>query len=163
MIDPQISDTLEQLEILLEVVDTFGEDQPLSCRNAHVEAWGLFDPLLKKYGNSMDVTERITRVLRFGIQFFGNTIASLVPSVLETLSYSFDQTGYSSCMWIAGKLVQRFGTTEEQAITTSIRSMYDRMSQKTAELLQTTDPRTLPDGAFSSIYYYLSDGTTSCW
>jgi len=140
-----IENTLEQLEILLEIVDTFGEDQPLACQNAHTEAWGLFDPLLKKYGDSTDITERITRVLRFGIQFFGNTIAPLVPSVLETLTLSFEQTGFSSCMWIAGKLVQRFGKAKEPAIKASIRIMYDRMSGKTAQLLQTTDPRTLPD------------------
>ena len=146
--DGESLDTLEQLEVLLEVVDTFGEDQPLACQNAHKEAWGLFDPLLRKYGDSSDITERITRVLRFGIQFFGNTIAALVPSVLETLTLSFDQTGFSSCMWISGKLVQRFGKTKDPAIKASIRIMYDRMSAKTSQLLQVTDPRTLPDGVY---------------
>jgi len=144
----------------METVDTFGEELPAPCRSAPSEAWALFEPLLRNHGKSGAITERVTQVLRFGVHFFGSNLASLVPSVLETLTISFEQSGFSSCMWIAGKIVQRFGNSKEVAILGSIRITYERMSVKSAQLLQTIDPRVLPDGKVAffavSLIYDLS-------
>lgn len=147
-----MTDILEQLEVLLEIVDTFGEELPSACQDASTEAWRLFDPLLRNHGSTGAITERVSRVLRFGIQFFGVNLAPLVPSVLERLTLLFEQTGFSSCMWIAGKLVQRFGNSTDVTISRSLREMFERVSAKTVLILQTADARTLPDGRFNFFY-----------
>jgi transportin-3 len=67
---------MENLETMLHVIRSFGEELPPTCRTTCKDAWDIFDPFLAKYGSNYDVSERTTRVFRHGMTLFG-------PSTLQ--------------------------------------------------------------------------------
>ncbi|KZT44557.1 ARM repeat-containing protein [Sistotremastrum suecicum HHB10207 ss-3] len=140
-----VADYLEQIEAVLHVVDTFGEELPAACQGTCQEIWNLFNPLLQAYGGTYFITERVTRLLRQGLQFFGAAALPVIPSVIETLSISFTTTGFSNCLWVVGKIVQRYGSSRDSVVQQAIKSSYENMSLKVASLLRDNSPTELPD------------------
>ena len=55
---------------MLHVVQSFGEELPNACTNTAHEVYAVLDALLVKYGTFYYITERASRVLRLGMQFF---------------------------------------------------------------------------------------------
>ncbi|KAG6853580.1 hypothetical protein C0991_003104 [Blastosporella zonata] len=139
------NDGLENLEIMLHVIRSFGEDLPAACQNTCQQAWLVFDAFLAKYGSNYDVAERTTRVLRHGISFFGNAALPVASAVVERMSLAFESTGYASYLWIAGKVIDAFGDEENQALRVSFRTLYERSTAKVVSLLQLKSPSDLPD------------------
>jgi transportin-3 len=150
---------LEQLEALLRIVEPFGEDLPPECNNASTEAWSVFEILVTKYGGLYFVLERVTRVLRFGIQFFNINAITVIPSVLATFTASFQKTGLSSCMWIFSKIIQQISESSSPATKQAIRQAYDGMSLKVAALLSSSPAKEHPDskGPYRSLLRYVTD------
>lgn len=131
---------------MLSVIDTFGEELPAACQSTCQEAWSIFDQFLTKYGSDYQMCERATRVLRLGINFFGNAALPMLPSVLSRMSAAFEATGHSSYMWIAGKCIGRFGDNGDVALRTSFKEVYERCSNKLVQLLHDKTPGQIPDG-----------------
>ena len=144
------SDGLENLEAMLSIVQGFGNELPTSCQNSCEEAWAVFDPFLARFGDRYDFAERANRVLRFGLRLFGDSARPVVPSALARMSLSFEATGISSYLWIAGKLVSSFGEDDVGAVRTGLRDLYERATAKVISLLQAKSPRDIPDGMFAS-------------
>ncbi|KAI0348375.1 ARM repeat-containing protein [Trametopsis cervina] len=140
-----VIDALETLEVMLGVIDTFGDELPASCRNTAQEAWAIFDPFIAKYGSDYDVCERITRVLRLGLNFFGTSALSVVPAVLSRMATAFEATGFASYLWIIGKVLGRFGAEESLALQNSFKHAFERASSKLVNLLQIKPPTQIPD------------------
>lgn len=109
----------------------------------------MFDPILRTYGSAFFITERITRLLRQGIHFFGPSALPVVPSVFTALSTSFTATGLSNCLWVVGKMVQRYGGGADPAVLQAIKDSFENMSLKVGTLLRDTSPTELPDSEFS--------------
>jgi len=142
------SDGLENLEVMLHVIQGFGEELPPACQNTCQEAWVIFDRLLAKYGLNYDLAERATRVLRRGIDLFGNTVVPIAPSVIARMSFAFEATGYPSFLWIAGKVLGRFGSEQDPTLKGAIREIFERSTNKVASLLHIKSPGEIPDGKF---------------
>jgi transportin-3 len=140
-----IQDGLEQLEVMLAVVQTFGEVLPDACQNACPEAWIVFDALLIKYGSVYNVADRACRVLRLGIQFFGSSSLPVIPSLLDRMASCFESSGHSSYIWIVGKAVGHFGHEEDLAFRELFKNAYERISTKLLSMLQVQPPRGMPD------------------
>ncbi|KAG5650654.1 hypothetical protein H0H81_011476 [Sphagnurus paluster] len=136
---------LENLEIMLHVIRSFGEDLPVACQGTCEQAWLVFDAFLQKYGSNYDVAERTTRVLRHGISLFGNAALSVASSVVARMSLCFESTGYPSYLWIAGKVIGAFGNEEDLALRGSYRELYERSTHKVVSLLQVKTPGDIPD------------------
>ena len=119
-----LPDALENLEVMLGVVDTFGDELPIACRNSCQEAWLFFDPFIAKYGSDFATCERVTRVLRFALNFFGSTARPVIPSVLASMATSFEATGFASYLWIIGKVVSRYGNEEDATIRVAFKQAY---------------------------------------
>lgn len=145
-------DGLENLEVMLAVVETFGDELPASCQNSCQEAWLFFDPFIAKYGSDFATCERVTRVLRFALTFFGSTARPVIPSVLARMAAAFETTGLASYLWIIGKVVSRYGDEEDVTIRNAFRQSYEQSSTKLFNLLQETSPSQIPDGAHHRIH-----------
>jgi transportin-3 len=131
---------------MLHVVQTFGEELPAACQNSCEEAWAIFDAFLSKYGSDYDIAERTTRVLRHGVNLFGSSALPIAPSVVARMSIAFEATGFPSYLWIAGKIVGRFGNEEDPNLRASFRELYERSTSKVVTFLQVKSPRDIPDG-----------------
>ncbi|KAF7320101.1 hypothetical protein MKEN_00794500 [Mycena kentingensis (nom. inval.)] len=140
-----ICDALENLETMLHIVQGFGDDLPPSCQASCQEAWTVLDAFLAKYGSDYDVSERTTRVIRFGISLFGDAALPIVASAVARMSFAFEATGYPSYLWIAGKIMGRFGNEENTDIRGAFREVYERSTNTVASLLQAKSARDVPD------------------
>ena len=140
-------DALETLEVMLRVIDTFGDVLPSACQNSCQEAWVIFDLFIAKYGSDYDVCERTSRVLRFGLNFFGSTALPVVPAVLSRMAAEFESTGHASYLWIISKIFGRFGAEDNPGLRDSFKQIFEQVSAKLVSLLQGTAPSQVPDGA----------------
>jgi transportin-3 len=140
-----VCDGLENLEIMLNVIKSFGDDLPASCQNTCIETWAVLDSLISKYGTDYGITERATRVLRCGVTFFGRSALPVASPCLGRMSMAFETTGFSSYMWIAGKLVGLFGNESDPAIRTSFQEVFDRSTHRVLMFLQSSSTASIPD------------------
>lgn len=136
---------------MLNVVESFGDDLPAACRNTCQEAWLFFDPFIAKYGSDYNVCERVTRLLRYALNFFGSTALPVIPAVLARLSAAFEDTAYASYLWIIGKIVSRFGNEEGVGLRNIFKQAFEQTSNKLVKILQNTPPSQIPDGKGQSL------------
>ncbi|KAH9837030.1 ARM repeat-containing protein [Rhodofomes roseus] len=140
-----VCNALESLEVMLGVIQTFGEDLPVACQNSVQEGWSFFDPFIVKYGSDYAICERITRVLRLALTFFGGRARPILPFVLKRMSDAFEVTGFSSYLWIVGKIIGRFGNDEDPALRAALKEVFEHSSNKLVQLLQEKTPASIPD------------------
>ncbi|KAF9015064.1 armadillo-type protein [Cyathus striatus] len=141
----QVSNGLENLEIMLHVIRSFGEDLPAACQGTCEEAWTVFDAFITKYGTSYDLSERATRVIRYGVALFGFAALPVATSIITRMSLAFESTGFPCFIWIAGKVVDQFGNEEDESLRTAFRDLYERSTNKVVSLLQVKTPGDIPD------------------
>lgn len=137
---------------MLHVIQTFGEELPAACQNSCEEAWAIFDSFLTKYGSDYDLGERTTRVLRHGLGLFGDSALPVAASAMARLTAGFDATGFPSNLWIAGKIVQRFGNEENPGLRRTFQEAFEHSTQKVISMLQVKSPGEIPDGMLRSFY-----------
>jgi transportin-3 len=140
------TDGLENLEVMLHVIQGYGEELPPACQNTCHDAWLVFDTFLSKYGANYDLSERATRVLRRGIDLFNKSALPVATSILARMSFAFESTGYPSFLWIAGKIIGRFGYEEDSNFRGAVNELFERSTSKVASLLQVKTPGEIPDG-----------------
>ncbi|KAI5124707.1 hypothetical protein M0805_004313 [Coniferiporia weirii] len=140
-----VSDGLENLESMLAIVDTFGEELPAACAGSCQETWSILDPLISKCGSQFGIAERTTRVLRAGLKFFGSTALPIVPSLLARMSFAFEATGFASFLWIAGKAISLFGEEDSQEMRIAIKDAFERSTSRVVTVVQQNDLRDVPD------------------
>ncbi len=144
---------LENLETMLYVIRSFGDELPPACQGTCGEAWTVFDGFILKFGTNYELAERATRVIRHGITLFGNAGLSVAPSVAARMSQAFDATGIPSYIWIGGKIVGRYGDEIQNVeLQTAIRGMYEQVSKKTVSILSVKAPGDVPDGKQHVLY-----------
>ncbi|KAJ7038295.1 armadillo-type protein [Mycena alexandri] len=136
---------LENLEVMLHVIQGFGEELPPACQTSCEEAWTVLNAFLAKYGADYDIAERTTRVIRHGITLFGDSALPLVSSVVARMSFAFEATGYPSYLWIAGKIIHRYGNEENPDLRGSFQEVYERSTNSIVSLLQSKSPNDIPD------------------
>ncbi|KAG7099161.1 hypothetical protein E1B28_001032 [Marasmius oreades] len=141
----EIGDGLENLEVMLNVIRSFGEELPAACHNTCKEAWTIFDQFIVKYGTDADLAERVTRVLRHGLSFFDTAVREIGAAVVARMSFAFEATGFSSYLWIAGKIIGRFGDQEDPELRGSFQEIYERSTNNLASTLQVKAAGTIPD------------------
>jgi transportin-3 len=139
-------DGLENLEVMLHVIGSFGEELPVACQQSYREAWAVIEGFVTKYGTEYGLAERATRVIRHGLTFFGDASVEVAPSVVARMSFAFEASGIPSYLWIAGKVIRHFGNEENQSLRGSFQEVYERSTAKMESLLQSKLPRDLPDG-----------------
>ncbi|PBL01247.1 ARM repeat-containing protein [Armillaria gallica] len=140
-----VCDGLENLEAMLYVIQSFGEELPIACQNTCEQTWAVFDNFLTKYGTEYEVAERTNRVLRHGVTFYGQAARPVAVSVLTKMSYMFDTSQVSSYLWIGGKIVEGFGASGDNATQAACREIYERSTQRMIILLQTKQATQIPD------------------
>ena len=131
---------------MLHVIQGYGEELPPACQDTCQNAWSVFDAFLSKYGTNYDLSERVTRVLRRGIDLFNKSSLPVATSVLARMFFAFESTGYPSFLWIAGKIVGRFGHENDSNFRGSVKELFERSTNKVASLLQVKTPGEIPDG-----------------
>ncbi|KAI0053348.1 ARM repeat-containing protein [Auriscalpium vulgare] len=136
---------LANLEVMLHVVGGFGEELPAACQSTCEETWSMFETFITKYGSDYETTEHVTRVLRHGLNLFGNAALGVAPAVLLRMAASFKMTGLSSYLWIASKIQSRFGNEEDTILRTAFRVVYEESTEKLSTLLQEKSPSHIPD------------------
>ena len=137
---------------MLHVIQGYGEELPAACQDTCQDAWLVFDTFLSKYGANYDLSERATRVLRRGIDLFNKSALPVATSVLARMSFAFESTGYPSFLWIAGKIIGRFGYENDSNFRGAVKEIFERSTTKVASLLQVKSPGEIPDGELSYPY-----------
>lgn len=115
---------------MLVIVGGYGEVLPVACQATAGDTWQVMDAVLQKYGNSHDVSERVTRVLRHGLQLFDQAAKPYVPAMLASLTGKFEATGLANYVWIVGKVVDRFGVEDDPILRAAITSAFERVTAK---------------------------------
>lgn len=146
--DNEFSDGLENLEMMLSTIKGFGNKLPSACQNSCPETWSVIDNLLLKYGSDYGIAERANRVVRYGIGMYGKAGLPIAPRVVARMSFAFEATGISSYLWIAGKIMERFGFETGEDLHGSFREVYERSTNKMLTLLTEKTPIGIPDGEF---------------
>ncbi|KAI6031674.1 armadillo-type protein [Pisolithus microcarpus] len=136
---------LESLEVMLHVVGPFGDHLPVACQNSCREAWSIFDVFIAKFAFDYDTTERTTRVLRPALALFGRSALPVASAVLTRMISSFEATGFSAFLWVAGKIVGRFGRESDPALQRSFQALFERSTNKLLSILQSKAARDIPD------------------
>lgn len=90
----------------------------------------MMNAVLQKYGNSHDVSERVTRVLRHGLRLFDQAAKPYVPAMLASLTERFESTGLANYVWIIGKVVDRFGVEDDSVLRAAITNAFERVTGK---------------------------------
>lgn len=141
------ADRMEQIERMVAIVGRQMDPNALSpsCATACAEAYQVIDAILAKYGSTYFITERACELLRRGLAFFDDLAVPVVPALLERLASSFEQTAFSSYIWIAGKCIHNFGVKSHAELDGPMRSAFDRISGKVFNMLQTKAPGDMPD------------------
>jgi len=141
-----VEDSLECLETMLSVVRTFGNDLPAACHTTCQEAWSCLDLFIRKYGSDYEASDRVTRLIRHGLTFFGPAALPVAPAAVSTMTSSFETTGNPGYVWIIGKIVSEFGNEEDPNLRAAFKESYDRVSVKVLSLLQEKSAAAIPDG-----------------
>ncbi|KAL0951319.1 hypothetical protein HGRIS_008025 [Hohenbuehelia grisea] len=141
----EAANALENLEVMLHVIQSFGEELPAACQNTCHETWHVFDQLLFRYSSDYGLVERATRVVRHGISLFGDSGLAIAPAVLARMCEGFESSGFSSNLWIAGKIVGHYGTKKSPELRAALSQMFERATSKMVSLLQSKPPGELPD------------------
>lgn len=131
---------------MLFVIQSYGEQLPPACQNTCEEAWAIFDAFIVKYGSNHDLGERATRVLRRGVDLFGKASFSVASSVITRMSFAFEATGFSGFLWIAGKIIGRFGYEEDPTFRGTLQEIFERSTAKVVALMRVKSPGEIPDG-----------------
>ncbi|XP_006454694.1 hypothetical protein AGABI2DRAFT_182668 [Agaricus bisporus var. bisporus H97] len=142
----QASNALENLEVMLYIIRSFGDDLPEACQASCLEAWTVFENFLLKFGTDYELAERVTRVIRHGISLYGKAGLPVAPSLMERMSQGYDATGISCYIWIGGKITARFGDEKQNVrLQTALRGMYETAAKKSVTLLSLRQPKEMPD------------------
>lgn len=144
--DPLNADGLANLEVMLHVVGSFGEQLPPTCQGTCQEVWPVFDTFLAKHGSDYDSAEHVTRVLRHALNLFGPAVLTIAADVLGRMSTAFASSGLSCYLWIASKVHNKFGNEEDPLLRNAVRDVYERSTQKLFAMLEEKSVAMLPDG-----------------
>lgn len=139
-------DSMECLETMISVVRTFGSDLPTACQTTCQEAWSCLDLFISKYGLEYEASDRVTRLIRHGLTFFGSAALPVASAVISRMTSSFETTGNPGYVWIIGKVLCEFGNEEDPNLRGAFKESYDRVSAKVLSLLQEKSPAAIPDG-----------------
>jgi len=131
---------------MLLVVQGFGEDLPAACKATCSEIYPVFDTLLASYGTHFFISERVCRVLRLGIQFFGDSALPVVPNLLVRIATEFDRNGFASFLWLQGKTIGQYGTTGDRTLLAAFQAAFEAVSARVFTILKTQSPGDVPDG-----------------
>ena len=131
---------------MLSVVRTFGDDLPAACQTTCQDAWSCLDLFISEYGSDYDASDRVTRLIRHGLTFFGPAGLPVASAVVSRMTSSFETTGNPGYVWIIGKIVSVFGNEEDPKIRAAFKESYDRVSAKVFSSLQEKSPAAIPDG-----------------
>jgi transportin-3 len=151
---PKKTDGLANLEVMLHIVGSFGEQLPPGCQGTCQEVWPVFDTFLAKHGSDYDSAEHVTRVLRHALNLFGGAVLTIAADVLRRMSAAFASSGLSCYLWIASKVHSRFGNEEDPLLRTAVRDVYERSTQKVLALLREKSAAMLPDGEPFPVFLY---------
>ena len=141
-----ITDGLERLEAMLQVVRSFGDTLPLACHGTCPELWTMFDAFLLKYGGHFPTADATSRVLRQGLTLFADGVLPVVPSALSRMTACFELTQFACYLWLVAKIITAFGSEEGADFRALYRDSFNRASATVVQLLQVSTSREHVDG-----------------
>lgn len=106
---------------------------------------------LSEYGAVPDICDRMTRVIRHGLQLFDRTALPLIPTMLAQLTSRFETTGFANYLWAVAKIIQRFGLEEDLIVRNAIQAAYERCTVKCLEIFASSSIALHSDGMISSM------------
>ena len=143
------SDALERLNMYLNINSHLSGSLPPQCSSTAAEIWRILDMLLLKYGNSA-VAERTCSTIRRGLTFFGSLSLPLAPEILDRMTSSFEETGVSGYIWIAGRipdLLRQSGTNgaAQDNVKVYLQRSFESITNKLVGLLSVSTAAEVQD------------------
>lgn len=151
----RVADALEQIDSFLTTIRTL-DPVPESCYPTASAVYAILDSLLAKYSKIYYISEKVGSVLRRGLAFFPNrALEPVVQPLMGRITTAFEQTGYSSHLWIAGKVATKFAAEasnpQGQGLAELLGRSFESLTGTLQKMLQTKVAVEIPDGAWSLI------------
>ncbi|CUM63388.1 uncharacterized protein PRCAT00000962001 [Priceomyces carsonii] len=73
------------------------------------KVWLTAHDLLSKFGKSLKVSERISKLIKCAIQSFSTYLSPVLPDIANVLHEGFKETRYGCFLWVSGILIREFG------------------------------------------------------
>ena len=133
------------MDVMLDVMQLFGQFVPATFLNRCKEIWSILDSLLINCPGDIEICERVTRVIRKGLRLFDLSARQCMWTVLERVSNCFFATGFASYLWICGKILEWFGHVHNQAELVACKYILETSTAKVLEISRKKEPRNVPD------------------
>lgn len=106
-----IADQIEIISMFVSVLraPNFDDSSYLVCTLFIKEVWPLTSQLLQKFGGSLKVSERITKLIKSAIQSFSTFLNPILADIANLLHGGFQQNKFGCYLWVSGALVREFG------------------------------------------------------
>jgi len=79
------------------------------------------------------------------MQFFGDAAVSLAPTMLRRVATTFQSTGFSSFLWLQGKVVSFYGNSSDPAVQVAIKETFEQSCAQVFAMLKIQAPGDMPD------------------
>lgn len=133
-------DRMEQLERFLYILgDRLASAGALSseCSKTCQEVYSVLDQILAQHGTTYFVSERACALIRRALVFFGDAALATLPALLSRMAADFDRTGFPAYVWIVGKTIDGYASTNsDEALRSAMRDAFERVSAKLMSLLE---------------------------
>lgn len=106
-----IADQVEIITTFISVLKAPGFDEPafLVCTLFIKDVWPLASQLLQKFGGSLKVSERLTKLIKCAIQSFSTYLNPILAEIANLLHGGFQQNKFGCYLWVSGALVREYG------------------------------------------------------
>ncbi|KAG0260244.1 Nuclear import receptor [Actinomortierella ambigua] len=126
----QMCDNLSQLKIFFETVNPqVSPSDPHPCVPIFQELWPILETVADQFGNNEDIAKPLAGCMRSAVISYRDHFTPLLPSLLNRLVRSFEQTGLGQYLWVGSRVVREFGKTDPTMTVQFVESVSTTMWQ----------------------------------
>lgn len=150
------ADALKQVDLMLKINTDSASNLPPACAATAQEAFLLIDGIIQAQGDKTVISESACALLRRGIQFFGQTAAEVVPTMVLHLAQAFQASGHPAYVWIVGAAIDNYGLRPEPELREALSQAFNAVSSKVMQLVDEAGSR------LDTVSYVIDDYVHAC-
>lgn len=106
-----LADQVEVLTTFIKVLkcNDFEKQEYPAATLFKEKVWKVCVELLKKYGSSIHVSERVCKLIKSGIQSYSTYLNDILGEMAEVLHEGFKGYNYGCYLWVSGHLIREYG------------------------------------------------------
>ncbi|KAG0243782.1 Nuclear import receptor [Actinomortierella wolfii] len=126
----QMADNLSQLKIFFETVNPqVSPSEPHPCVPIFQELWPILETVADNFGSNEDIAKPLAGCMRSAVISYRSHFTPMLPSLLNRLVRSFEQTGLGQYLWVGSRVVREFGKADPATTVQFVESISTTMWQ----------------------------------